>query len=119
MQAAPMRGVDGLHLHALALQFLACQPRIGAAFGAMSVQHIHTEFGGKLRDLSGSAPIAEAETRHRHARQSERAIVGEPPERHGIALHARIADDPDLCAHLRLAERQVVDVPEQAADGRP
>jgi hypothetical protein len=56
---------------------------------------------------------------HRHARQPEHAIVGEAPESHGVTLDAGIADDPHLCPHLRLSQCQVVDVAEQAADGRP
>ncbi len=114
-----MRRVDGLHLHALALQLAAGKPRIGPALGAVTVQDVDAELGGKPRDLADSAPVAEAEMAgHGNARQPERAIIGQAAERHRVALGAGIADDADLGPKLGLAQRQIVDVAEQTPDRR-
>jgi hypothetical protein len=52
--------------------------------------------------------------RHRHARQAEHAIVGEPAERDGIPLLAGIEHDADLGPKLGLAQRQIMYVAKQA-----
>ena len=114
-----MRRIDGLHLHAFALQPAAGQPRIGSAFGAMTVQDVDAKLGGEPGDLAGSPPVAETDMAgHGHARQPEHAIVGQTAERHRIALGAGIADDADLGPELGLAQRQIVDVAEQTPDRR-
>ncbi len=53
MQAAAMRRVDRLHLQAFALQLAAGKPRIGAALGAVAVQHIDAELAGEPGHLAG------------------------------------------------------------------
>jgi hypothetical protein len=69
----------------------------------MTVQDVHTELAGKLGNLSGRSPIAEADmARHRHARQPEHAIVGETAELYRIALQAGIEHEADLGPELRL-----------------
>src|SRR3990170_6102960 len=114
-----MRRIDGLHLRAFALQLAAGKPRIGPAFGAVTVKDIGPKLGGKPRDLAGGAPVAETEmARHGNARQPEHAIIGQAAERHRVALGAGIADDTDLGPELGLAQHQIVDVAEQTPDRR-
>ena len=52
VQAAAMRGVDDLDVLPLALEPASGEPRIGAAFKAMTVQDIDIELGGELADLT-------------------------------------------------------------------
>ena len=95
------------------------EPRIGAAFGAVAVQHVDLELAGELGDLAGGAPVAEPDlARHGNAGETEHAIVGQAPERNRIAARARIADDADLGPELGLRQRQIVDVAEQTSDRR-
>ena len=51
--------VDGLDPGAFALQPWRREPRIGAAFGAVAVQHVDLELAGELGNLAGGAPVAE------------------------------------------------------------
>ena len=99
----------------------AGEPRIGAALGAVAVQHVDAELGGELGDLCHGAPVAEAELAgHGNARQAEGAIVAQTAELHGdfIAAGARIAHHADFRPKLGLAKGEIVHVAEQAADRR-
>ena len=119
MQAAAMRRIDRLDPGAFALQPPRRQPRIGAALGAVAVQHVDLELAGEPRDFAGGPPIAETElARHGNAGEAKHAIVGEATERNRIALGARIANDADLGPELCLPQRQIVDVAEQTSDRR-
>jgi hypothetical protein len=113
-----MRRIDRLHLQALALQLARGEPRIGAALGAVTMQHISPKLCRNTPNLGGCAPIAEADLpAHGNSGEAERTIVRQAAERHGIAFGAGIADHSDLGAKLGLAKREVVDVAEQASDG--
>ena len=75
--------------------------------------------GGEASDLSCDAPVAETDiARHGNTGQPEHAIVGEAAECDRIAFGQGIADDADLGPKLSLAQREIVDVPEQAPCGR-
>ena len=50
--------VDGLDPGASALQPSRCEPRIGAAFGAVAVQHVDLGLAGEPCDLARRSPIA-------------------------------------------------------------
>ena len=117
VQTAAMGGVDHFHSLPLALQFAAGDARIGSALGAMSVQHVDTEFRGEPCDLGRRAPVAQSHmARHGHAREPEHASIVEPAELHGnlIAARAQIAHDAHLGSELGLAEREVMHMAEQA-----
>ena len=89
MQAAAMRCIDCLDPGAFALQPPRRQPCIGAALGAVAVQHVDLELAGEPRDFAGGPPIAETElARHGNAGEAQHAIVGEATERNRIALGA-------------------------------
>jgi len=113
MQASAMRRVDGLHLHAFALQPAGGQPRIGPAFGAVTVEDIGSKLSSEPRDLAGGTPVAETDMAgHGNARQPEHAIIGQAAERHRVTLGAGIADNAHLGPELGLAQRQIVDMAE-------
>src|SRR5262245_66683131 len=119
VQAPAMRRVDRLHLLALTLQLTPGKPRIGPTFGAVTVEDVDPELGAEAGDAPGYAPVANADiVGHRNAGQPKHAIVGKAPERNRIAFGAGIADDADLGPKLGLAQREVVDVPEEAPRGR-
>jgi hypothetical protein len=121
MQAAAMGRVHRLHVLSLALQLARREPRIGAPLGAVAVQDIEVEFGGKPRDLAEGAPVSEADIAlHGNPRDAERAIVDEAAHLGAdlIAAALRVADDAYFAAELRLAHGQIVHMAEQAADRR-
>lgn len=114
-----MRRVDRFRLHAFALQFAAGKPRIGPAFGAMTVQDVDPELGAQARNPSRCTPVAEPDiVGHGNAGQPKRAIVGKAAERNRIPFGSGIADNADFGPELSLAEREIVDVPEQSPRGR-
>src|SRR3546814_12985437 len=56
-----MRRVDGFHLLALALQLAPGKPRIGPAFGAVTVEHVDHELGAEAGDISRDTPVPQAD----------------------------------------------------------
>ena len=121
MQAAAVGRVDDLHLHALALQLATGKPRIGAALGAVAVQHVDAELGGELGDFCNRAPVVKAERAgHGNSGQAKSAIVAQTTELHGdfIAAGARIAHHADFRPKLCLSQGKIVHMAEQAADRR-
>ena len=97
------------------------QPGIGAALGAMAVQHGRLD----LRGVPGQAPQDGEVGRvgvavHRQAHDAERQAGTEIGERTfgPVAAGAGIADDPDRVAGGGLKAHEVRDMAEEAADGR-
>jgi hypothetical protein len=87
----------------------------------VTVQHIDAEIGAELSHPAIAAPVARTElTRHRTARDAERAAVRQPIEGALGILGPRSgrADDADLKAEIRLGLGQIVDVTEQTSNRR-
>jgi hypothetical protein len=83
------------------------------------MKNVDFKLGGKAPHLASSLQVAETEiAAHGNAREAERAVVGKAGERSSIALDPGIADHPDFSPELGLADCKIVDVAEQAADGR-
>ena len=122
MQAAAMRGVEGADALGLPLERARRKPRIGAALGAVAMQDIDVEAGGKALQPAVGREVAGADLPgHGAARHAERAEIRQARKRARRILPAGlgVADDADLKPKLGLALHQIVDVPEQASDRRP
>ncbi len=103
MQAAAMRRVEGVLL-CLCASAAGGKPRIGAALGAVAVQHVDAEIASRsCATLPVVLPIAEADlARHRDARDAKRAIIGEAAQRAPDRPRRCIANDADLGPKLGL-----------------
>lgn len=114
VQAAAVRGVD-------LERGTAGKAHIGAALGAVAVQHIRIGAGGTRVHMRDRRAVAVADVpAHRHPRHAQRQGLLEccelPVGR--VAAGAGIRDDTDRMAALCLLGRQISDVPEQSSDRR-
>ena len=82
MQAAAMRRVEGADALGLPLERARRKPRIGAALGAVAMQDIDVEAGGKALHPAVSLEVAGADLPgHGAARHAERAEIGQARKR--------------------------------------
>jgi hypothetical protein len=97
----------------------ACQPHIGAAFGAVAVQHVDGHTGGPPRHMRNRRHIPQADLpAHGHAADAERKR-GRQIRQLSLCRGAAgrsIGDDADPVPARRLAARQIEHMPEQSAD---
>ncbi len=109
-----MRGVDADRAG------VARQARIGAALGAVAVQHIGAAVARALGDVGHRLHVAPGEVAaHRDAGEAELQLRRQRRERRIGARPAggRVGDDADLMAALGLSAGEIEHVAEQAADG--
>ena len=97
----------------------AGKPRVGAALGAMAVDHVGADLGGAPCDMRGRPHVAEPDLpAHRDTREAERE-VGRQFREHRFGARAagrRIGDQPDAVSARGLSAREIDHVAEQAAD---
>ena len=78
MQAAAVRRVEGDYPGTFAFQRAAGEPRKGAPFGSVAVQHVDAKVGRDARQPAVGAPVGEAQTAaHGNSHDAERAGIGE------------------------------------------
>jgi hypothetical protein len=97
----------------------AREPRIGAAFGTVPVQHFGTRVGGPARHMRDRGHVTRtdlpAHGHTAHAERKQRRQVRERGFRPGAA-GGRVDDEADPVPALRLAARQIEHMPKQPAD---
>jgi hypothetical protein len=82
MQAAAMRGIEGADAPALSLERARRKPHIGSAFGAVAMQDIDVEAGGKALHPAVSLEITGADLPgHGAAGHAERTEIGQARKR--------------------------------------
>ena len=97
------------------------QPRIGAAFGAVAVQHVGLERGDQAAQAQPDQKIFRrgfpADRHPMHAELQPWRKFGQRLVR-TLATREAIGENPDVMAAINLAIGEVEDVPEDASDGR-